>query len=1207
MVQLARTCYEGLAWLWEKVRALFVKVGFGLEELSVPSQIVHLLFALKKHSRMLSGIVDTLLSPITQMGALRNSLLKVDSWASRYPRVRTVFEEIAFAAQCIVVAFGEELVKRWTPVGFSAMFGAIEALLATVTYHLDHDASRESIAKSIATAVAHVVCHTILRLLPMWVAVPVHALYNYLVGRGKSRWWNDLIELCQLDVLEYELDTFEAAPVSLPMNAVAQSQVYLKEPDGTLTYIKDDPQFLQLVAVREVSKKVIAVVSDATRILIRPSGSILDMVLMTVSRLDKPLPYVADAHYWNQAMVLFVNAFVEPQIDRKGHLRVLSPDQLIEYVEQRPWGNQRKEETITIIRKWASECKLKRPSEVTPKIDEIIPTQPLLVEPLHAGDIGVGASKTRPICPRAEADLKSMAIAVPLKHWMKGHNFWKLGEGRFEPVEDPEMELDFMLSIDYQMAPRADLLSAWFNRCRRFHGLHFAMHGDDQYALYVDINGEMLACAIDLSMCDKTCGELFQLNFCSFVNLASDDTHTDDVQSQFNLLVGEFQLKSRHFPMGTPPLFWNKKDRCTNTGEPLTSVKAVFAQFAAIFMTVLGCYRGGKFVFTLYRDAVMRMWRGLGLIPEFETNRDGDAWHHPSAVTYLGGMFVERVPDSCDDWSWVSNKHLKAYMVFPAVEKIYGSYHPMEQHMCVLLQDPDLYSGPVGRALARWYQRCCNATFENFEEVSMRAQLKYQNHLEQQDRYKLELMHDAGDYKAPVVADESYYHAAEHMLARNGTMYCADDIRKIEREIESFGPSPVQELHCSALPLYVLRFGNPKASPDDSTGQGLAELNIVGAIFDLSAKIFTCFNENMTKSKMSKAKASNAKKNPGPKKGGNKQPKKAFAAPQLHFAPVAIGASFKKSKPVFTKSADSQRIVHREKIAKATSPGTGVFTILKTIALNPGVAASFPWLANEAAGYESYKFNRLRFVWIPSIGSAVAGNVVMGPDYDAADVAPTGETALSSYKDTNEERIWCPLTVECDPKYMGGGTARKYVRLGNLGANQDIKTYDSGNLYLATSDDAAAQSGKLWVEYDVSLFNPQVPPGGFFQTATVVGLTATTSALLFGTAGTEQIRGAPSVSVSGNVVTVNGSVIGQTYFMMVEVTGTVASVLTAAYTSGCTASTTKNSLVNAGATEIATMFTGVATAETMVFTLACTATTVTASRFICTVEAPSAF
>jgi len=333
----------------------------------------------------------------------------------------------------------------------------------------------------------------------------------------------------------------------------------------------------------------------------------------------------------------------------------------------------------------------------------------------------------------------------------------------------------------------------------------------------------------------------------------------------------------------------------------------------------------------------------------------------------------------------------------------------------------------------------------------------------------------------------------------------------------------------------------------------------------------------------------------------------AFSAPELHFAPVAIGAKMTKSQPIFEKTAGQQRIIHREKIAKVASGGTGAFSVLKTIALNPGVAASFPWLSNESAGYESYRFNRLRYVWIPSIGSAVAGNVIMGPDYDAADPAPVGETALSSYVDSDEERVWCPLAVECNPEMLNGSERRKFVRLGVLAANQDIKTYDSGNFFVAVTDDAAVQTGKLWVEYDVTLYNPQVPPGGFFQTVTMSGTTANTAALPFGTAGTEIVRGAPTISVSGLAITITGAVIGQVYAAFVELTGTVMSVLTVANTSGSTVSTSKNTLIGVGSTEIGALNTFTATAETVVLTLAVTATTVTAGRFLLTVEAPSNF
>lgn len=330
----------------------------------------------------------------------------------------------------------------------------------------------------------------------------------------------------------------------------------------------------------------------------------------------------------------------------------------------------------------------------------------------------------------------------------------------------------------------------------------------------------------------------------------------------------------------------------------------------------------------------------------------------------------------------------------------------------------------------------------------------------------------------------------------------------------------------------------------------------------------------------------------------------AFSPAELHFAPVAIGAKMKKGKPIFFKDAQSQRIVHREKIAKLASGGTGAFSVLKSVSLNPGLAASFPWLSNEAAGYEMYRFNRLRYVWIPSIGSAVAGNVIMGPDYDAADAAPTSETQLSNYTNSDEERIWCPLAVELDPDLLNGQDRRKYVRTGALAANLDIKTYDSGNFFCAVVDDAAAQTGKLWVEYDITFYNPQIPPGGFYSTGSLLGLASLSAAAPFGTGASA--AGAPAMSASNLVVTVTGVIPGQTYSFFSYIGGTGITAYAVTVTSGATASLGPvNSMVSAGQT-FASCFESVdATAETIVLTLTCTATTVTSARALMTVNTPT--
>lgn len=334
----------------------------------------------------------------------------------------------------------------------------------------------------------------------------------------------------------------------------------------------------------------------------------------------------------------------------------------------------------------------------------------------------------------------------------------------------------------------------------------------------------------------------------------------------------------------------------------------------------------------------------------------------------------------------------------------------------------------------------------------------------------------------------------------------------------------------------------------------------------------------------------------------------AFSEPTLHFAPVAIGVKMKKTKPIFTKSADHQRIVHREKIARIATPGTGAFTVLDAFSLNPGVSTTFPWLANQAAGYESYNFNRLRFVFVPSVGSAVPGTICMGPDYDANDAPPAGEIALGAYTDSDEERIWCPLAIECTPKLLRGGVETKFVRQGAIGQNQDIKTFDSGNFFVCSTDDTTVQTGKIWVEYDISLHNPQVPSGGFFQTSVCQAAPAASmsAAAIFGSAPVS--TGAPFAAIVGNVVTMTGLVVGQRYYVNTTITGTVVSVLSLAYTSGATAvSGPIASLVTAGATQGALWGTFTATNEAAVLTYSATATTVTGSRQVISVLAPAVF
>jgi hypothetical protein len=321
------------------------------------------------------------------------------------------------------------------------------------------------------------------------------------------------------------------------------------------------------------------------------------------------------------------------------------------------------------------------------------------------------------------------------------------------------------------------------------------------------------------------------------------------------------------------------------------------------------------------------------------------------------------------------------------------------------------------------------------------------------------------------------------------------------------------------------------------------------------------------------------------------------------FAPVSEGTILKSLKPQFFRdSHDSQRIIHREKVGKYVTPGSGAFTQLAAIALNPGVAASFPWLSNEAAGWERYRFNALRYIWVPAVGTAVAGDIIMGPDYDAADPAPYGETALSSYENTEEGNVWCRFAAELDPANLHGDEKQKYLRFGNLAPNQDIKTYDCGNFFLYSSDDAAAQTGKLWVEYDVTLINPQVPPGGFQASGVIASSGGGTSNLaIFG--ATPLSTGPVVLTAAGNVLTISNVQVGQRISVATVAVGTVMSVLTAAPV-GLAADVDYASMVNAGATNLSNVGYYSVTAPNPTITYTCTATTVTNTTCVVTVLAP---
>lgn len=187
-------------------------------------------------------------------------------------------------------------------------------------------------------------------------------------------------------------------------------------------------------------------------------------------------------------------------------------------------------------------------------------------------------------------------------------------------------------------------------------------------------------------------------------------------------------------------------------------------------------------------------------------------------------------------------------------------------------------------------------------------------------------------------------------------------------------------------------------------------------------------------------------------------------------APAAYATTLRSGKPLFLRANyDRTRVRHRELIAAVA--GTTSFTAT-AFSINPGLAATFPWLSTQALAWEKYKFTRLAFCYYTRAPTSTQGSYLLAPDYDAADAAPATETIASSYNGAVEDAVWKDTCCELDPKLFN----ELFVRTTTLAANLDIKTYDTGTMYSCTTDASSASPiGKLWVEYDVELINPQLP------------------------------------------------------------------------------------------------------------------------------------
>jgi hypothetical protein len=145
--------------------------------------------------------------------------------------------------------------------------------------------------------------------------------------------------------------------------------------------------------------------------------------------------------------------------------------------------------------------------------------------------------------------------------------------------------------------------------------------------------------------------------------------------------------------------------------------------------------------------------------------------------------------------------------------------------------------------------------------------------------------------------------------------------------------------------------------------------------------------------------------------------------------------------------------------------------------INPGQSGTFPWASKVAGLYEKYRFTSLEFYYRREVSefatNGSAGKVMLSCDYDASDAAPTTKQQV---EDTVPHADGMPCTERIILRVDCRQMARQdsfYVRPGAQPANTDIKTYDSGVLYVSTYGCTnTTVVGELRVKYRCELSVP---------------------------------------------------------------------------------------------------------------------------------------
>ena len=254
-----------------------------------------------------------------------------------------------------------------------------------------------------------------------------------------------------------------------------------------------------------------------------------------------------------------------------------------------------------------------------------------------------------------------------------------------------------------------------------------------------------------------------------------------------------------------------------------------------------------------------------------------------------------------------------------------------------------------------------------------------------------------------------------------------------------------------------------------------------------------------------------------------------------------------------TRVPIAQAFTNTERVLNV--PGSVAFAVLPALHLNPSLEETFPWLASIARMYDRYSVEKCTVKYVSTRGSSTDGTVSLVYDPDTLDAAPGSITEASQSASYVSGAPWRSFDMK-----LPLTTQRKYFTRtsGTVGIGADLKTYDFGQLFIATEGMSdTSQVGFIELEYVFRLYEPQAmpaelqePPNVFQAVLTNDIATADTASAYVHIAGTAFTTKMDTIGVTANG---SGWVLPVGYYRF---TGSVTwPCVTRAYTAGYSAGT----------------------------------------------------